>query len=92
MNDIWTTENSTLEYYGEFLKEINSKSYLLVIQSYLLKSMSIINIQLADKYKVFIHFNLIYNNILLICLILRNHFWRFSLKKVLLVKYDPSKN
>lgn len=59
MNDIWTSENSTLEYYGEFLNELNSKSYLLVIQSYLLKSMSTINMQLTDKYKVFICFILL---------------------------------
>lgn len=52
MNDIWTSDNDTLEYYGECLKELNSKSYLLVIESYLLKSMSSINSDLANKYKV----------------------------------------
>lgn len=52
MNDIWTNENSALDYYGEFLKELISKSYLLVIESYLLKSMASININLANKYKV----------------------------------------
>lgn len=54
MNDIWTNENSTLEYYGEFLKLYNSKHYLLVIESYLLKSMTSINMNLANKYKVLI--------------------------------------
>lgn len=52
MNDIWTNDNSTLEYYGECLKKIDSKPYLLVIESYLLKSMASIDIQLANKYKV----------------------------------------
>lgn len=52
MNDIWTTDNSTLEYYGECLNELNSNSYLLVIESYLLKSMSSVNKNLACKYKV----------------------------------------
>lgn len=56
MNDIWISDNGVLEYYGEFLKELNSKSYLMVIQSYLLKSMSTINMQLTDKYKVLINF------------------------------------
>ncbi|VVC28179.1 Hypothetical protein CINCED_3A005946 [Cinara cedri] len=50
MNDIWTNE-STLEYYGECLKDLNSKSYLLVIESYLLKSMSSTHVNLASKYK-----------------------------------------
>lgn len=60
MNDIWTNENSTLEYYGECLKELKSNSYLLVIESYLLKSMSSINTNLANKYKV-IFLNFIFN-------------------------------
>jgi len=53
MNDIWTNETSTLEYFGEFFKELNSKSYILVIESYLLESMASININLADKFKVY---------------------------------------
>lgn len=52
MNEIWTNDNDTLEYYGECLKELNSKSYLLVIESYLLKAMASINSDLANKYKV----------------------------------------
>lgn len=51
MNDIWINEN-ILEYYGEHLQELNSKSYLLVIESYLLKSMSSTNVNLANKYQV----------------------------------------
>lgn len=62
MNDIWTNNNDTLEYYGEYLKELNSKSYLLVIESYLLKSMSFINLDLTNKYKVLY---LLFNDILL---------------------------
>lgn len=61
MNDIWTNENSTLEYYGEFLKEHTSKSYLLVIESYLLKSMASIEKNLANKYKVYIYNNELFN-------------------------------
>jgi len=58
MNDIWSNENGALDYYGDFLKEFISKSYLLVIESYLLKSMASININLANKYKVlFLLFN-----------------------------------
>lgn len=57
MNDIWINENSTLEYYGEFLKLSNSKPYLLVIESYLLKSMASINMDLANKYKVLVCIN-----------------------------------
>lgn len=53
MNDIWTCDKSTLEYYGDCLKDLNSKSYLLVIESYLLKSMISVNMNLACKYKVF---------------------------------------
>lgn len=56
MNDIWTSVTETLEYYGEFLKELNSKSYLLVIESYLLKSMASINLDLTNKYKVPMYF------------------------------------
>lgn len=52
MNNIWINENKALEYYAEFLKEFNSNSYLLVIESYLLKSMASNNISLANKYKV----------------------------------------
>lgn len=59
MNDIWTNDSSTLEYYGECLKESNSKSYLLVIESYLLKSMSSVNMDLAVKYKVLFFYNII---------------------------------
>lgn len=51
MSDIWKND-STLEFYGECLKELNSKSYLLVIESYLLKSMASIHMDLASKYKV----------------------------------------
>lgn len=52
MNDIWTNSNGTLEYYGECLSKFTSKSCLLVIESYLLKSMSSVNMDLANKYKV----------------------------------------
>lgn len=52
MNDIWTSVTETLDYYGEFLKKLNSKSYLLVIESYLLKSMASVNMDLTNKYKV----------------------------------------
>lgn len=52
MNDIWTFDITTLEYYGEYLKELGSRSYLLVIESYLLKSMAFINVNLSEKYKV----------------------------------------
>lgn len=54
MNDIWTNCNGTLEYYGGCLSEFTSKSSLLVIESYLLKSMSSVNMDLANKYKVVI--------------------------------------
>lgn len=52
LNDIWTHDVTTLEFYGEFLKELNSKPYTIVIESYLLKSMASINVNLCDKYKV----------------------------------------
>lgn len=52
MNDVWTSDISTLQYYGEFLKELNSKSYLLVIESYLLRSMASVNVNLGDQFKV----------------------------------------
>lgn len=52
MDDIWTNEISSLEYFGECLKGFNSKSYLLVIESYLLRSMSSINMNVTNKYKV----------------------------------------
>jgi hypothetical protein len=67
MNDIWTNENDTLKYYGEYLKELNSKSYLLVIESYLLKSMSSIDSDLANQYKVLylLFYYLIFNFILI---------------------------
>lgn len=52
LNDIWTHDITTLEFYGEFLKELNSKPYTIVIESYLLKSMASINTNLCDKYKV----------------------------------------
>jgi len=55
MNDIWISDKSTLEYYGECLKKIDSKPYLLVIDSYLLKSMASTDMFLANKYKVFIN-------------------------------------
>jgi len=55
MNDIWINDKNTLEYYGECLKKIDSKSYLLVIESYLLKSMSSTDMNIANKYKVFLN-------------------------------------
>lgn len=55
INDIWIHDKGTLEYYGECLKEVESKPYLLVIESYLLKSMALINMNLANKYKVFLN-------------------------------------
>lgn len=55
INDIWIHDKGTLEYYGECLKNNDSKPYLLVIESYLLKSMASINVNLANKYKVFIN-------------------------------------
>jgi len=55
INDIWIHDKGTLEYYGECLKEIDSKPYLLVIESYLLKSMASIDMNLANKYKVFLN-------------------------------------
>ncbi|XP_050428073.1 eIF-2-alpha kinase activator GCN1 isoform X2 [Adelges cooleyi] len=51
LNEIWLSEKDSLEYYGEVLQELNSKPYVLVIESYLLKSMSSTNIELANKFK-----------------------------------------
>lgn len=51
MHDIWINDKGTLEYYGECLKKIDSKPYLLVIESYLLKSMSSTDTNIAKKYK-----------------------------------------
>lgn len=53
LNEIWLSEKDSLEYYGEVLQELNSKPYVLVIESYLLKSMSSTNIELANKFKVY---------------------------------------
>lgn len=55
MHDIWINDKGTLEYYGECLKKIDSKPYLLVIESYLLKSMSSTDMNIANKYKVFLN-------------------------------------
>lgn len=52
MNDIWTCDITSLQYYGEYLNELGSISYLLVIESYLLKSMVFLNVDLSEKYKV----------------------------------------
>lgn len=83
MNDIWTLDIITLEYYGEYLKELGSKSHLLVIESYLLKSMAFVNMNLCEKYKVTL-FKVCFVFLIsyLILIILRNHFWRCLLKKV----------
>lgn len=92
MNDIWVNENGSLEYYGECLNEFNSSSYLLVIESYLLKSMSSINMNLANKYKVLYFLFAKYLFITYLIFILRNHFWKCSLKKALHAKLDQKKN
>jgi len=55
MHDIWINDKGSLEYYGECLKKIDSKPYLLVIESYLLKSMSSTDTNIAKKYKVFLN-------------------------------------
>ncbi|XP_050533442.1 eIF-2-alpha kinase activator GCN1 isoform X2 [Daktulosphaira vitifoliae] len=50
LNDIWLCEKESLEYYGEVFKSLDSKPYLLVIESYVLKSISLYNISLAEKF------------------------------------------